>query len=64
MSEYFTVVYRAKNKEAARDFFEKEISSKSCAIGANQDFPIQVTGWAIGDTLLELEELTNKNNKE
>jgi len=61
MSKYFTVVYRYNDDKEMQEWAEREVYSKMCCHKSNENLPVQVTGWAVGDTLLELQLLQEAN---
>ena len=63
MSEYeeLTVTFKYIEGDEFRQWFEKEINNRICAVEQNQNKQIQVTGWALGDALRELH--VTKGNK-
>ena len=54
-----TVTYKYIDGDEFKEWFREQVNSRICAVKANQNKQIQVTGWADYDALKKLEEKEN-----
>ena len=53
--QQITVTYKYLDSPEFRDWFRDEVNSRICAVKANQNKVVQVTGWGEGDAIAYLQ---------
>ncbi len=52
-----TVTYKYIEGDEFREWFNAQVNSRICAVKANQNKQVQVTGWSEGDVIKKLQEI-------